>query len=344
VDGSIDALELAWRRVKADQGRGRGQRRVFVRHPYEIALVEVDRARWLEDLQRSLAAEAYKPSPQIICDAPKKFATRPGSILSLEDRVVFAAAVGSTLPQLIEKLAMTDGFIDFSYQITTQAEDPAWLKNRFDCWNSFREASSSALSTDVTHVVIADIAGFYENIDIATLLSDVRTIGAPRSVTDLLSKCLNRWAQVSGKSIPQGHSAADILAKLYLNSVDSALNDLGYRHFRFVDDFRIFCGSPFEAKRAILDLTRQLRTRGLVLNSTKSNIFTREQAQQVVDGRIPIIENVRQGIVAKITEELGADYVDREQAETVLGKPVEEISIDLIEQTYQNYFVGETEL
>jgi Reverse transcriptase (RNA-dependent DNA polymerase) len=144
---------------------------------------------------------------------------------------------------------------------------------------------------------------------------------------------------LGGRSIPQGHSPADILAKLYLSPVDSALQDFGHKHFRFVDDFRFFCRNLREAKRALIDLTKLLRARGLVLNSSKSQILDVERAQQIIDGRIPVIEGVRRDIVEKITAQLGAEYVDRAQAESILGKPVEEISVDLIENTMDIYFL-----
>lgn len=330
---------MAWKRAKSDQRPRRDQRRVFIRHPYEVALVEIEFESWLSSLQTRLCKGEYKPQPQIICDAPKSpISARPGGILALEDRVVFAAAVALCLPQLVKKLRPIEAVVDFSYQLAKPGT-PEWLKNRFECWSSFRKACASALTPKITHVVVADIAGYYENIDIFTLLSDLRAIDAPGDAVEQLSKCLNRWARLNGRSIPQGHSPADILAKLYLSPVDSALRDLGHRHFRFVDDFRIFCRSLLEAKRALLDLTRLLRARGLVLNSSKSQILGNEQAQEVIDGRIPVIEGVRRSIVNKITEELGAAYVNRAEAESVLGKPIEEISVDLIEETFDAYFL-----
>ena len=336
-------LELAWKRIKTDQLRSRDRRRVFVRHPYEVKLVEVDLKRWLDELRAKLSSGGYRPQPLAVCDAPKNpIATRPGGILALEDRVVFAAAVGLCLPQLIDTLCSNDGVVDFSYQLSVNPTKASWLKNRFECWTSFREECAAALTSKVNFVVVADIAGYYENIDIATLMSDLRTIKAPDDAINCLSSCLNRWAQLHGRSIPQGHSPADILAKLYLSFVDSALRDLGHKHFRFVDDFRFFCHDIGEAKRALVDLERLLRTRGLVLNSSKSQILDEQSAQNHIDGRIPVIEGVRRGIVEKITAEIGASYVDRAQAESILGKPVEEISIDLIENTLEEYFLKGT--
>jgi len=52
-------LETGWARVMGDIH----ERRVFVRHPFEIELVEIDRAAWLEQLRETLRTDRYNPSP-----------------------------------------------------------------------------------------------------------------------------------------------------------------------------------------------------------------------------------------------------------------------------------------
>ena len=79
-------------------------------------------------------------------------------------------------------------------------------------------------------------------------------MGVDRHVVALLSTCLNRWSSGNGRGIPQGISASDILGKVYLNSIDLALRELGFVHLRYVDDIRIFCQNEVEAKIALLKL------------------------------------------------------------------------------------------
>jgi retron-type reverse transcriptase len=106
----------------------------------------------------------------------------------------------------------------------------------------------------------------------------------------LLSKCLNKWSLVGGRGVTQGHTPSDILAKLYLNSVDRNLSSLGFAHYRYVDDFRIFCRSLPEARRALMDLTQLLRRRGLQLASEKLEIFRADQARTKIAG-IPTVRD-----------------------------------------------------
>jgi hypothetical protein len=73
------------------------------------------------------------------------------------------------------------------------------------------------IDAGAAYVVMADITAFYENIDLGLLLSDLI------EAINQISSCLNKWAQVQGRGIPQGQSPSDILAKLYLNSIDQTL-------------------------------------------------------------------------------------------------------------------------
>ena len=331
---STASLELAWKRMKADQID-----RVFVRSPYEIALIDSDRQAWLSALRDRLAAGGYHPQSMDICDVPKSpVMVRPGGLLSVTDSVVFAAAVGECLPQLIQAMKLPERMIDLSNQLSPNPDKPNWLRNRFECWKSFRDESLKALTPEITCVVVADISGFFENVDIPILISDLKGAGAPHDPVTLLNSCLRKWAHVSDRSIPQGHSAGDILAKFYLHPVDAALA-LNYRHLRFVDDFRIFCQTRTEALRAIVELTRLLRSRGLVLNSAKSQIYLASDAMRMIDGAIPIIESVRESVVEQITQSLGSSYVKTSEATSVLGTAEADIPLDLVEHTFKAYFV-----
>ena len=128
--------------------------------------------------------------------------------------------------------------------------------NYFRLWRRFAEESIHKIQDSASHVVLADITAYYENIDIGLLLSDLRAIGAEPAILEMLSKCLNKWslAAVPGRSLPQGFSPSNILARFYLNQADRALRERGVHHLRYVDDIRLFCRSEAEAKRHFVEL------------------------------------------------------------------------------------------
>jgi hypothetical protein len=86
-----------------------------------------------------------------------------------------------------------------------------------------------------------------------------------------------------------------------------------------------------------------LRSRGLSLNASKSQIINAEEADRRFNAAIPVIEEVRHDMVEMITAALGGSYVSRTEAESVLDKPIDEISVELIEHTFDLYFINESQ-
>jgi hypothetical protein len=201
--------------------------------------------------------------------------------------------------------------------------------------------SLTKVEEGIPYVVICDITGYYENVDIPILMSDLKQIGVPAPVVNMLSMCLNRWAQVTGRGIPQGHSPSDILGKIYLNSVDYNLRAMNYTHYRYVDDFRIFCHNLVVAKKALVDLTKLLRKRGLNLQSAKSQIYRADEAKILIEGIVPIINSVRRNIISEAIalSNDGDPYISMTAAEAILSDNPEEAPVELVRETYRTYFI-----
>jgi hypothetical protein len=126
-------VELAWRRVKSDLQTGR----VFVHNPFEVELVEANLGEWLDRLRDKIAA-GYRPSSAVVADIPKgNGAVRPAALLTLEDRVVYAALVGAILPSINDGLRWSQGTVDFSYRLSDSPRRVEWFTNFFNSWSAF---------------------------------------------------------------------------------------------------------------------------------------------------------------------------------------------------------------
>ncbi|HEX8431833.1 MAG TPA: RNA-directed DNA polymerase, partial [Longimicrobium sp.] len=330
-------LGLAWKRVKEDLRADR----VFVKRPHEQALVESDLAGWLEELSERVATGRYSPSPIVIVEVPKgKYGVRPGGHLPLEDQVVYAAAVGACLEAIRGACTLPKGRVDYSYGFTPEGTE-TWLVPRFRGWTGFREQSLRRIRNGVSWVIVGDISACYENIILRTLVSDLRTAGAPKPAVDLLSILLSRWAQGQGRGIPQGFSASDILAKLYLSRVDEALAHETIEHLRYVDDFRVFCASRADAKRAILVLARLLRARGLNLQAAKTAIHRSDQAQQIIAGVFPTLKPLGRRYIKEVAKVVGRNpnYLSLHEAEELLKDVNDEVPASLIRHAYSDFFL-----
>ena len=145
----------------------------------------------------------------------------------------------------------------------------------------------------------ADIAGYFENINLAGLASDLSRVECPDDVIKLIGRCLNQWAQSEGRGLPQGVLASDVLAKIYLESFDRALKTAGCRHLRYTDDIRVFCQSEREAKRALVLVTELSRGRGLTLQSAKTQIRPAEGLEAEFDGAFPFIQDLNRSYIKR---------------------------------------------
>lgn len=287
-------LRLAWQRTKLDRPF-----RAFYTHQRLIEWIEQDVEGWLNAIRARLEA-GFVPHPALTCEVPKPgWLVRPGAVLDEQDEVVLNALMGSLLPKAIELLGNFQGDPDVAYQLRSNPRRPDWIRAGVDVWTEWRINSTKKLAS-CQYVVFADIAGFYENIDLPRLRSDLTPLFFENEQLDLLMKLLHRWANPRGKGIPQGFSASDILAKIYLNPVDRALRNEGFNHLRYVDDVRVFCKTRLEAKRALLKLNELCRFRGLNLQSAKTKIKPADEAAHEIDGVSPRIRSISSALLTEL--------------------------------------------
>jgi hypothetical protein len=331
-------LALAWRRTKADLQANR----VFVRMPCEIELVEENLDGWLNQLNQKIAA-GYHPSSAPIADIPKgNGAVRPAAILSLEDRTVYAALVGALLPEIYSGLRWAQGTVDFSYQLSGNLSSVGWLRNRFLNWRRFRRVQTDKLAGErVSHVVISDLTGFYENIDLEILMSDLRALGCDVGKVQILQTCLRRWGVIPGRGIPQGYSASDILAKVYLHPVDRAMIDEGFDYIRYVDDIRLFCSSFTDCKKSLMFITQVLRGRGLNMQTSKTEMIRKADAAGKIEGITPVIEAAQERYKKEIAEIVGHIDPYAPISEIEVEVDPEEAPIEALLDVFKQYFTDE---
>jgi len=320
-------LDLAWRRYKRDL-----RNRCFVYHPW----IESDLPSWLDALAVEIEHD-YAPRPSQLVAVPKAGnLVRPAAILEPEDAVVYNFAVGRALPGIAQHIAWSQGAIDIPYPLPKSPDAVDWTQPGFLVWQNFGQVSTQRLTDDVDYVVFTDITGFYENIDIQRLASDLSAIGTDRGVVDLLQRCLRNWALPRSEGIPQGYSASDILAKLYLDSVDRNLKAAGVDHVRYVDDTRMFCATKLQARQAIRRLTALLYPKGLNLQSAKTQILTRTRAKRRIDGATDAIRGLNRKLARELSEADGGYFKPEEVLRALEGHtgPTPEV----LERAFSEHF------
>ena len=140
-------------------------------------------------------------------------------------------------------------------------------------YQSFQDTTFSKLTDkSSTFLITTDIADFYRHIDIMALRQTLLRKGATAWLVDAAYKLLAGWNAGSIRGLPVGPVGSQILAELYLASVDDRLLADGIDFIRFVDDYRLFAPDASTAQRWLWRLKEHLTAEHLTLNQRKTSI------------------------------------------------------------------------
>lgn len=336
-----DDLILAWKRICNDYSK----KKQFVKPAGLIDALDSNLDKWLSKIQEKIINKAIIPSPIQIVDIPKgNGLIRPGSIIDLDDLMVYFYCLGNFLPNIFKEVEWSQKIVDFGYTINgDNLHTGRWIEDGITGWEIFGKKSMEHIqSDDYQYMIVTDITGFYENIDIATLISDLKSVGCNSELVGVLSSLLNRWCQITGRGLPQNNSASDILAKFYFDTIDKSLSNKGITHLRYVDDIRIFCKTIEEAKNALIILSKLCRIRGLNLQSAKTKILESAEAEGLVLGVQPLIDKYYSEAKIEIdfTTQLIEEYSNASEDFTEeLDPSKEQKDYDILARIYSETFL-----
>lgn len=267
-------LDLAWRKAVECLDDT-----CFVTHPYEVPFVEMNLKDWIKNLRDEIR-QGYRPGLANVIDCPKSdWHLRPGAVLSMRDHVVYNALIIDMLGKIKRQTQWSiDKRVRFSNVLMRNQRGNRWFEYGVKWWIGFEEQSVALTKKGNNFVMISDISAYFENVDIGRLISDLAAIGISKDARDLLSSCLNRWANSRARGLPQGYVPSNILSEVYLDLIDRQMAREGFSHLRYSDDVRVFCKTEREAIEALHSITRLLRDKGLNLQTAKSKIVKRKQA------------------------------------------------------------------
>jgi RNA-directed DNA polymerase len=187
--------------------------------------------------------------------------TRPLGIPTVRDRVVQAAIVN-----VIEPIFERD-FAKHSY---------GFRPNR-GCKDALRRVDA-LLKAGYTHVVDADLKGYFDTIPHDRLMARLETKIADGPVLRLIESFLtadildeaSQWTPEAGA--PQGAVLSPLLSNIYLDPLDHLVAKAGFEMVRYADDFVILCRTAEDAERALALVTQWVADNGLTLHPTKTRI------------------------------------------------------------------------
>lgn len=248
-----ETLWQGWEKVRANNGAAGGDN-------MPVGRFESGAQGRVSQLSHALRTGRYRPSPARRVYIPKDSGgTRPLDIPAVVDRIVHAA-VAITLTPLLEAEFEDSSFAYRPGRSVAQAV-----------------ARVSALRrAGYTHVVDGDIKRYFENVPHERLLKRLEDLTADPSLVDLVGIFLEHHSH-KGLGLPQGSPLSPLLANLYLDDVDEAIESKGVRLVRFADDFLLLCKSELTARGARDEVAELLAIEGLELNLEKSRIVSFDQ-------------------------------------------------------------------
>ena len=250
-------LQIAWERVKANQGTGGVDGE-------SIEVFDQKQETRLDQLHRELRTGSYVPRPVKQTQIPK--VGRPGEHRMLGIPTVYDRVCQQALLNQLEPIfePMFDD-ANFGYRRGRSTKDA--LRK---VWKEIASGSE--------WVVDADLKDFFGSVVHEKLMALVAQQIADGRVLRLIEAMLKAGSYGQGRlfpterGTPQGGVASPLLSNILLTPFDREMRRRGYQLTRYADDWVTTCKSAAEARAALATAKQILEALGVQINPRKTRI------------------------------------------------------------------------
>ena len=238
---------------------------------------------------------AYRGTRCVVRNIPKKgYGERYGLETDFFDRFIYQAICSFLIPYYDKLLSHRV----LSYRYDPNPQNPKYLfKSKISRWFTF-EGVTRTFIRSAKYLLVTDLSNFFENISRAQMIDaleraipSIQATGPEklhiRNAIRTLDRLLEQWTYSGSHGLPQNRDASSFLSNILLSCVDKEMADKGYDYYRYVDDIRIIADSELHARRALQDLIRQMRTVGLNINASKTEILAPDATKDALDRHFP---------------------------------------------------------
>jgi len=281
-------LDKALNSILKDDKRGDNP----IPDPLRFSYFALNKKELLQNFTKKLQNRDYLTRSLLTIDVPKdNFTIRPMARPEIQDWIIYQSLIDYLVPKIVPRISKRSfSIINF--------KNP---RRRIHAWQKFDEKDRNLYKSGYKYVVVTDISGYFENIDLEELRNKLinhiinTDIEAKKVIDFLYNDFLVPWSsgRVYNFGLPQGPTASAFLGDLYLDNVDREMEDeQGY--FRYMDDIRIFCKGEIEAKKSLVKLIKALRKYKLNINAKKTRILQENEIdKELFDPKKPILDSIQ---------------------------------------------------
>ena len=232
----------------------------------------------LDDLADRLQRGFYEPEPACKLFHPKASGIlRPYSLLSVEDQIVYQAAVNLIAEKLFPRICQR--YFKKVFGHLYAGKTSTWFYRKWsDGYKAFNEAARDAFDDGFIYTASFDLTACYDSLDHGVLRHFLRKLGFDPDFCLKLTGWLEKWTATEkgiyhGHGIPQGPLSSGLLSEVVLSHFDDLkLKGVDFHYFRYVDDIRLFAKSEHDLRRLLVSLDLMSKDVGLFPQSGKISI------------------------------------------------------------------------
>ncbi|GEM_PF-2041057 len=285
------SLKKVWKRIKSQLSQE------LLRDPIDNIAYEAHLDHNLGYLSYRVKNERYAPSSQtIVRSAKNNGLTRPLAFLDIEDQLILKAICDNIERQLLYDFPLYVNYGGRSQTLTAHTEEQSEgvmydYESWFDRWMRHQTIINKfiAIESRYNFLVKTDITNFFPTINLDILRKVILTrVKVDETIVNLLFYLLYdmvprpHYALEHKMGLPQeNYDASRLLAHSFLKPVDDFFSLLGNegRYVRWVDDILFAVIDENEGKKYLSGLQITLEQLGLNINSAKTKIVSKENAQ-----------------------------------------------------------------
>lgn len=207
-------------------------------------------------------------------DVPKSnYVIRQGCSFHPYDVIVFHFILNRLVPIIEPNLSKAR----YSYKVKNPKLKHLFGNRPTENWIKFKNDIRDyfANNPEYKYLVSTDVAGFFEYIPIVIFKKQLLQMcnNNEDKAIELLRVMLRTYSVSKYSGMPQNCEPFSYLCTAFLDFLDKELEANSLKHFRYVDDIKVACKTKKDAKKAIVQIIRSLRSAHLNLSTAKTDII-----------------------------------------------------------------------